>query len=75
MGIRKYKPTSAGRRNASVSDFAELTPGDLNHTFFASGGSDANDTNVRLVRHYWAAKGKPEKKVKDQVQVPPKMAA
>jgi large subunit ribosomal protein L2 len=27
MGIRKYKPTSAGRRGASVSDFAELTPG------------------------------------------------
>jgi large subunit ribosomal protein L2 len=25
MGIRYYKPTSAGRRNASVSDFAELT--------------------------------------------------
>ncbi len=27
MGIRIYKPTSAGRRTASVSDFAELTPG------------------------------------------------
>jgi large subunit ribosomal protein L2 len=27
MGIRKYNPTSPGRRNASVSDFAELTPG------------------------------------------------
>ena len=27
MGIRTYKPTSAGRRNSSVSDFAELTPG------------------------------------------------
>lgn len=27
MGIRKYKPTSAGRRNATVSDFAELTKG------------------------------------------------
>ena len=27
MGIRKYKPTTAGRRNATVSDFAELTPG------------------------------------------------
>jgi len=26
MGIKKYNPTSAGRRNASVSDFAELTP-------------------------------------------------
>lgn len=27
MGIRRYKPVTAGRRNASVSDFAELTPG------------------------------------------------
>lgn len=27
MGIRIYRPTSPGRRNASVSDFAELTPG------------------------------------------------
>ena len=27
MGIRKYKPTTAGRRNATVSDFAELPPG------------------------------------------------
>jgi large subunit ribosomal protein L2 len=27
MGIRKYNPTSPGRRNASVSDFAELTKG------------------------------------------------
>jgi large subunit ribosomal protein L2 len=27
MGIRKYKPTSAGRRNATVSDFADLTKG------------------------------------------------
>src|SRR6516164_7326635 len=25
MGIRTYKPTSPGRRNSSVSDFAELT--------------------------------------------------
>ena len=27
MGIRKYKPVTPGRRDASVSDFAELTPG------------------------------------------------
>lgn len=27
MGIRHYKPTSPGRRGATVSDFAELTPG------------------------------------------------
>ena len=40
---------------------AELAPGDLNHVFYASGGSDANDTNLRMVRAYWAALGKPEK--------------
>ena len=27
MGIRRYNPTSPGRRGASVSDFKELTPG------------------------------------------------
>jgi large subunit ribosomal protein L2 len=27
MGIRKYKPTTPGRRGATVSDFADLTPG------------------------------------------------
>jgi putrescine---pyruvate transaminase len=41
---------------------AQLTPGDLNHVFYALGGSDANDTNIRIVRHYWAALGKPTKK-------------
>src|SRR6266566_7182828 len=27
MGLRRYKPTTPGRRGASVSDFAELTDG------------------------------------------------
>ncbi len=27
MGLRHYKPTSAGRRGATVSDFKDLTPG------------------------------------------------
>ena len=31
MGIRKYKPTSPGRRGATVSDFAELTKGKKPH--------------------------------------------
>lgn len=48
---------------ALSAKLAQLAPGDLNHVFYASGGSDANDTNIRLVRHYWAAKGKPDKKV------------
>lgn len=42
---------------------ASLCPDDLNHVFFASSGSEANDTNIRLVRQYWAAKGEPSKKV------------
>ncbi len=42
---------------------AELAPGDLNHVFFNGSGSDSNDTNLRMVRHFWAVQGKPEKQV------------
>jgi len=48
---------------ALAKKLAELAPGDLNHVFYASSGSEANDTNIRLVRTYWDEKGKPEKKV------------
>lgn len=42
---------------------AQIAPGDLNHVFYAGSGSEANDTNIRLVREYWAQKGKPNKSV------------
>ena len=42
---------------------ARLAPNDLNNVFFASSGSEANDTNIRLVRQYWALQGKPAKKI------------
>ncbi len=32
---------------------AEITPEGLNHVFFGSSGSEANDTIVRAVRHFW----------------------
>ncbi len=48
---------------ALASKIAELAPGDLNHVFFAGSGSEANDTNIRLVRTYWQMKGKPGKSV------------
>ena len=45
-----------------AAKLAELAPGDLNHVFFAGSGSEANDTNIRMVRQYWALKGQPERK-------------
>ena len=45
-----------------AAKIAEVTPGDLNATFFTSGGSEANDTAYKLARHYWILKGQPEKK-------------
>ena len=48
---------------ALAAKLAELAPGDLNHVFFAGSGSEANDTNIRLVRRYWDIKGQPEKTV------------
>ena len=48
---------------ALAAKIAELAPGDLNHVFYAGSGSEANDTNIRLVRRYWEVKGKPEKTV------------
>ena len=48
---------------ALSAKLAELAPGDLNHVFYGSSGSEANDTNLRIVRTYWAEKGKPEKSI------------
>ena len=42
---------------------AELTPHDLDHAFFTNSGSEANDTILRMVRHFWAVQGKPEKSI------------
>ncbi|AXI48617.1 aspartate aminotransferase family protein [Sulfitobacter sp. SK012] len=46
---------------ALANELAKLAPDDLNHVFFAGSGSEANDTNIRMVRTYWAQKGQPEK--------------
>ena len=40
---------------------SEIAPAHMNQVFYGSSGSEANDTAVRLVRHFWAVQGKPEK--------------
>jgi putrescine---pyruvate transaminase len=40
---------------------AGLAPKNINQVFFGSSGSEANDTALRLVRHFWALEGKPQK--------------
>lgn len=40
---------------------AEITPGDLNVTFFTSGGSESNESAFKIIREYWKLKGQPER--------------
>lgn len=42
---------------------ASIAPRHINNVFFGSSGSESNDTALRLVRHYWALKGMPEKNI------------
>lgn len=46
-----------------AQEIASVTPGDLNHIFFANSGSEAIDTIIRMVRQYWCIEGKPYKNI------------
>lgn len=48
---------------ALAKAIADVAPPGMNHVFFTGSGSEANDTVLRMVRHYWAIKGMPAKKV------------
>ncbi len=47
---------------ALAAKLSALAPDGLRHAFFANSGSEANDTMVRLVRHFWNLEGRPRKK-------------
>jgi len=42
---------------------AELAPANLNQVLYGSSGSEANDAAIRLIRHYWALKGEPKRRI------------
>jgi putrescine aminotransferase len=49
---------------AALSErLAALTPDGLNNVFYANSGSEANDTIIRMVRHFWVLQGQPDKRV------------
>lgn len=39
-----------------------LSPKGLNAVFFTSGGSESNDSAIKLVRHYWKIQGEPDRR-------------
>ena len=40
-----------------------LAPNNMSRVFFCGSGSEANDTILRMVRHYWSLLGKPSKDI------------
>jgi putrescine aminotransferase len=56
-----FKTTTTAATDLAAK-LVELTPDGLSRVFFANSGSEANDTIVRMVRHFWQLRGKPNKK-------------
>lgn len=60
-----FAPTLMGPTAVPTVELAtkltKIAPKGLTRVIFTSGGSEANETVIRLTRAYWKAKGKPEK--------------
>ena len=60
-----YYPTTRQFSNRPAAELAtklaSLAPGDLDVTMFSVSGSEANERSMQIARHYWLAKGKPDK--------------
>ncbi|GAB0120199.1 aminotransferase [Acidisoma sp. 7E03] len=49
---------------AALSErLARLAPAGLNHVFYASSGSEAVDSALRIARQFWMIQGRPEKRI------------
>jgi putrescine aminotransferase len=60
-----YYPTTRQFSNRPAAmlaaKLATLTPGDLDYTFYAVSGAEANERSVQIARHYWLRVGRPRK--------------
>ncbi len=68
MSTLEYATTFHGQSHPRAIELAErlasLFPAEhqMNHVMFSSGGSEANETNFKLARMYWALKGEDRRK-------------
>ncbi|MFL5897519.1 MAG: aspartate aminotransferase family protein [Solirubrobacterales bacterium] len=62
-----YAATFGGVSSPPAVELAEkiaaLAPAGMNGVFFASGGSEANETAIKFARRHWVRQGRPEKSV------------
>jgi adenosylmethionine-8-amino-7-oxononanoate aminotransferase len=67
MQILPYAATFGGVSSPPAVELAgriaELAPPGLSGVFFASGGSEANETAIKLARRHWVRRGMPGKSV------------
>jgi putrescine aminotransferase len=60
-----YYPTTRQFSNRPAAELAAklatLAPGDLDYSFFAVSGAEANERAMQMARHFWLASGKPKK--------------
>ncbi len=54
--------TSTQPATELAARLADVAPDGLDHVFFASSGSEANDTAAKMVRWYWHTRGRPSRK-------------
>ncbi|MGR3615353.1 MAG: aminotransferase [Paracoccaceae bacterium] len=66
MGKLSYAHTFGGKTHEPAKELAEklraMVPVEDAYIFFGNSGSDANDTHVKMLRYYFNAIGKPEKR-------------
>ncbi len=46
-----------------AQSLSEIAPKGFEHVFFTGSGSEANDTNVRLIRRYWDVRGQASRRL------------